>query len=57
MREIIAKSKEKAATWIVWRLPRWMIYWAVIRAATLDEKDNPSEVKALTMLKRFEVPA
>lgn len=44
---------EKLYTWFIWKLPKRMIYWSVVRAAVKDEPGNPSEVTALTMLERF----
>ena len=40
--------------WIANKLPKWVIYHSIIRAAVTDEQGNPSEVTALTMMKRFE---
>jgi hypothetical protein len=44
---------ERIQTAIVWRLPNWVIYWAVIRAAVKGEPGNPTAVTAETMVKRF----
>jgi hypothetical protein len=40
----------------IWKLPRKVIYWAVIRAAVMTEPDlNPSSVTAEQMLQKLEV--
>jgi hypothetical protein len=44
---------EKLKTAIIWKLPKWMIYWAIIRAATKDESGYPGDAVVNTMLKRF----
>lgn len=50
----MARKRENLAIWIVARLPRWVIYRAIIRAAVKDEQGHPGYVDALTMMKRFE---
>lgn len=49
------RTIERAKVALVWRLPRWLIYWAVIRAAVKDESGNPGEITAEMMLRRWGV--
>lgn len=48
--------QQKLALWVMHRLPRWLVYWAVIRMASSDR--NPDSCALLdsvdTMLKRHE---
>lgn len=44
---------EKLLLWFVWKLPRRLIYWSVVRAAVKDQNEYPSEVTAIEMLKKF----
>jgi hypothetical protein len=49
----LAVRIERIQTAIVWRLPRWVIRWAIVRAAVKGETGNPTAVTAETMVKRF----
>jgi hypothetical protein len=49
---------EKVQTWIVWHLPKWMIYWAVVRAgahATTGKYGNehPDTVSIFDIMQRW----
>jgi hypothetical protein len=52
-------EREKLAvrfwTWIAWRLPRRLVYWAVIRAATKPPEGNvyPADRTASEILKTW----
>jgi hypothetical protein len=51
--------KEKIIMWIVWRLPKWMVYWSTIRLfahATQGEYGTTivPELKAMDALQRWE---
>lgn len=50
----LRRKRENAAIWIVARLPRWVVYRTIIRAAVKDEQGHPGEVTALAMLRKFE---
>ena len=50
---------EKVQTWIVWHLPRWLIYWSAIRLiahATTGKYGGQivPELSAMEALKRWE---
>jgi hypothetical protein len=50
---------EKIQPWIVWRLPRWMVYWSTIRLlahATQGKYGNQivPDLLAMDALKRWE---
>lgn len=45
--------KEKLIQWIVWRLPRSVVYWAMIRAANETREDYPAEQIVLDVLERW----
>ena len=52
-------TRESARMWIVWHLPKWIIYWAAIRLisyATSDKYSNTevSSFLAMDALKRWE---
>ena len=50
----IQRKRENLAIRVVARLPRWMVYRTIIRAAVKDEQGHPGEVTALEMLRKFE---
>lgn len=46
---------ERAAMRIVWRMPRWLVKWAIVRAAVeVEPSTNPSSVTADQMLGAFQ---
>ena len=47
MRYWFEKQLQHWATRIVWRLPRWVIYWATVRLAVEDWDGNPGERKVV----------
>lgn len=52
-------NREKIAMNIAWLLPRWLIYFAIIRAwanATTGQygNTNPSDLTVYTMIRRWE---
>lgn len=52
----ISRPAHRAFLSLVWKLPRRVIYWAVIRAAvSVEPNTDPSSVTAEDMLKKFEV--
>lgn len=52
----IKRRAHHALISLVWRLPRRVIYWSVVRAAVAVESDtNPSGITAEQMLKKMEV--
>ena len=42
---------EKLQVAFVWHLPRWVIKWAVVRAAVQNRDDYPGTITAEEMLK------
>jgi len=42
--------RERLAIWCAWRLPRRVVYWAVIRAAVAPREGNPAERTAAEIL-------
>lgn len=53
----LAKRREKIQLWIVWHLPKWVIYWATIRLvafATTKPKVTSCELKMMDALKMWE---
>ena len=53
------KRKEKFKLWFVWNLPKWVVYWCVIRVwayVTCDEYSDrsPDEVSLSEALKSWE---
>ena len=54
----LMKRKEKIQLWIVWHLPKWVIYWATIRlvafATGKRSKATPDEMKMMDALKIWE---
>ena len=49
----IEKLREKVLTWIAWKLPRPVAYWATIRVATFNYDGNPGERSVLDALNGF----
>lgn len=53
------KLRERIATWIAWRLPRDVAYWAYIRVATSGHKPgtsysgNPGEQAVVEPMERW----
>jgi hypothetical protein len=46
---------EKVLTGIVWRLPRKIVYWSVVRAAcAVEPNEYPGDVTAERMLKALD---
>lgn len=53
-KDFLARAWQNHIVWWVLRLvPREVKYWVVVQAATKGEQGNPSEVDAVTMLKRL----
>lgn len=51
----ISRPAEKLKLKVVWKLPDWVVYWCVIRAAVkVEPNSNPSGVTAEQMLKEWE---
>ncbi len=51
----LEKLRVKILTWIVWKLPRPVVYWATVRVATFDYDGNPGERSVLDALNGFGV--
>lgn len=49
----IDRRIERIQTAIVWRLPRWVIRWAVVRGAVLTTGDYPADVSAGEIIQRL----
>jgi len=45
--------KEKIATWLAWKLPRVVVYWAAIRLLTYKNGNGPGS-EIIDALKRWE---
>lgn len=45
---------ERAVTWIVWRLPRVIVYWSAIRLMTSVNPGHPDDIKASDYLKAWD---
>lgn len=46
---------ERAQTALAWKLPRWLVKWAVVRAAVeVEPNTNPAYVTAGDMVTRFQ---
>jgi hypothetical protein len=45
---------EKRLTDIVWKLPKQIIYWSVVRAAVTATDSYPGDAKAIDMMKAME---
>lgn len=54
----LMKRREKIQLWIVWHLPKWVIYWATIRlvafATSKRSEATPDEMKMMDALKIWE---
>jgi hypothetical protein len=55
------RMKEKLILWIVWKLPKTIIYWAAIRLmsfATCGQygNDSPTDLPMMEALKRWPLP-
>ncbi len=46
----LMRIREKTLTWIAWRLPRSIAYWATVRVLVADYDGNPSERPVLDAL-------
>ncbi len=47
-------TSDKIAAWFAWHLPKRIVYWAVIRAASETERYfYPGDVTAMEMLKNL----
>lgn len=58
LRWSLRRGGEKAAQWLAWRLPRWLVYWAAIRLgaqATTGPHGgtDPGELPFMEALKRW----
>jgi hypothetical protein len=50
----VTRKIRHAGISLVWKLPKPVVYWCVIRAATKVQPDtNPSSITAEEMLKEF----
>lgn len=38
-----AQRTEKAAMWLAWHAPRWLVRWCAIRLMVQDYGENPSD--------------
>ena len=57
----LTRIVEDAQMWLVWRLPRWLVRWAVVRAtlhATSGQRSNEvvPEVTAIEVMQRWDKP-
>ena len=44
---------EALTTWIVWKLPRTIIYWATVRLMTSVNRNAPDDLKPSDYLKAY----
>ncbi len=51
LRHWLHRKREALLTGIVWRLPRPIVYWTVVRAAVSTRDSYPGEATAEEMLK------
>ena len=49
----VEKLRERLLTWIVWKLPQSVVYWATVRVAVFDHDGNPGERTILDVLNGF----
>lgn len=47
---------EKVVTWIAWRLPRSVAYWAYVRVATEGANEYPGDQKVYEPMQRWRAP-
>lgn len=48
------RLKEKIVLWIVWKLPKSLVYWSTIRLMTTVNLNHPDDMNATDYLKAYE---
>jgi hypothetical protein len=56
LRERVHRIGEWSVMEIAWHLPRYLVYWVVVRgtAATAGDHRNPADVKGVEILHHYE---
>ncbi len=47
-------TRERLTIWLVWHLPRSLVYWAYVRVQTADYNGNPADRPATDAMQSWQ---